>query len=448
VVLMFDRAAEVKERRRGGPIARRADVTRSRPWDTPASVLREVGNSGVATMLEGSVVQRSPGCACGGSCGECAGQDDRLRIQPSLVVGPVDDAFEQEADRVADRVVGLTAGEGLGPGADGDPPGLQRQAEAPVEEEPATNPLLEQIELLLAQEGVRAKSAGPGVAPTPALESGIARTKGGGEPLPAPVKSEMESAFGADFGAVRVHTDDRAAAMSRGINAHAFTHGNDIYFNAGAFAPSTRTGKHLLAHELTHTLQQGTDRVRRMAITRNSFTGLTCGGSITRWTFTLDNPAPSAGYFVQRIRMLRTMQDCPSDVKSISITPWLEFWEAMDVNSGDTRPSYHSAIGFSDQSGIAPEPGKSGCAAALGTIKFFPRGTTGDLGSLAVAPAAAGSAWGPGKVPMSGDLPSTPSEPSWWKNSPTEGPAQRWASSWWNCCGDPATARNVTDAHP
>jgi hypothetical protein len=411
-------------------------------------VLRQLGNGGVAAAVEGSVVRRSPGCACGGSCVGCAREEERARIQPSLVVGAVDDVFEREAERVADRVVGLTAGVGVGLGVVGEPPGLQRQAEEAAVEEPVVNPLVEQIEMLLAEEGVRAKSAGPGPSPTPEFASALVGSKGGGAPLPGPVKAEMESAFGVDFGGVRVHTDSRAVEMSRGINAYAFTYGQDIYFNQGAFEPASREGTHLLAHELTHTLQQSDGHIRRLTITRNSRTAAACGGSRTRWTFTLDNPAASSGYFVQRIRMHRTIEDCPSDVKSISATPWLQFWEAMDVKSGDTTPSYQAIIGFSDESVIASGLKQSGCVAAVGTIKFFPRSTTGDLGSLGVAPSGSGSAWGPGKVPMSSDLPSTPSEPSWWKNAPTEGPATRWASGWWNCCGDPATARNEVDSNP
>lgn len=70
------------------------------------------------------------------------------------------------------------------------------------------------------------------------------------------VMGRMEHAFGADFSGVRLHTDREAADMSAGIQARAFTHGSDIYFGEGQFRPDTRSGQQLLAHELTHTIQQ------------------------------------------------------------------------------------------------------------------------------------------------------------------------------------------------
>lgn len=89
------------------------------------------------------------------------------------------------------------------------------------------------------------------------FESKLADTKGKGSKMDAQTQSEMESGFGADFSNVNIHTDDQAAQMSNDIGAQAFTNGNDIYFNQGKYNPQSEEGKHLLAHELTHTLQQG-----------------------------------------------------------------------------------------------------------------------------------------------------------------------------------------------
>jgi hypothetical protein len=66
----------------------------------------------------------------------------------------------------------------------------------------------------------------------------------------------MESRFGSDFSSVKIHSDDSAAQISRELNAQAFTVGNDIYFNSGKYSPDSEHGKHLLAHELTHVVQQ------------------------------------------------------------------------------------------------------------------------------------------------------------------------------------------------
>ncbi|MBW8682907.1 eCIS core domain-containing protein [Chitinophaga rhizophila] len=78
-----------------------------------------------------------------------------------------------------------------------------------------------------------------------------------GMPLSSDVRKEMSSAIGADFRNVRVHTGEKAAALSTELGAQAFTHGNDVYFNSGKYDTESSAGKHLLAHELTHVVQQG-----------------------------------------------------------------------------------------------------------------------------------------------------------------------------------------------
>ncbi len=107
------------------------------------------------------------------------------------------------------------------------------------------------------EEPLQAKSKGCACQASSGLEAQLKRNAGGGQPLPAKVRRPMESAFGADFRQVRIHTDAGAVQMNRQLRANAFTHGKNIYFNSGQYRPETSTGKHLLAHELTHTLQQG-----------------------------------------------------------------------------------------------------------------------------------------------------------------------------------------------
>ena len=80
----------------------------------------------------------------------------------------------------------------------------------------------------------------------------------------------MESRFGADFSGVRIHTGSGAEGLSASVSAQAFTHGNDIYFNSGKFSPGTETGGHLLAHELTHTIQQGASRPKTDSVAAKS----------------------------------------------------------------------------------------------------------------------------------------------------------------------------------
>ncbi len=89
------------------------------------------------------------------------------------------------------------------------------------------------------------------------FEQSLSSTKGSGSALPGETREFMESRFNADFSGVRVHTGSTAQTMSSNIHAHAFAHGNDIYFDEGKFSPHSESGKTLLAHELTHTIQQG-----------------------------------------------------------------------------------------------------------------------------------------------------------------------------------------------
>jgi Domain of unknown function (DUF4157) len=79
---------------------------------------------------------------------------------------------------------------------------------------------------------------------------------GGGAPLDGETRGFMESRLGADFSDVRVHTDATASDSARSVQAHAYTVGSDVVFQAGKYAPESDSGKHMLAHELTHVVQQ------------------------------------------------------------------------------------------------------------------------------------------------------------------------------------------------
>lgn len=89
------------------------------------------------------------------------------------------------------------------------------------------------------------------------IESSLNSSKGSGSPIPEDTREQMESSFGADLSNVRLHTDNSAVQMNKNLHAQAFTHGSDIYFNSGKYDTNSIGGKHLLAHELTHVVQQG-----------------------------------------------------------------------------------------------------------------------------------------------------------------------------------------------
>ncbi len=139
--------------------------------------------------------------------------------------------LERQADRVADRIVSGS----LNPG-EGDQADILRKSGQKTQ----------------AQE-IQARSKPSGNNGQP---SRINLPGGSGKPLADPVRSLFESKFGHDFDKVRIHNNDEAAESAESINANAYTVGNDIVFNTGQYAPSTRQGQHLLAHELMHTVQQ------------------------------------------------------------------------------------------------------------------------------------------------------------------------------------------------
>jgi hypothetical protein len=136
-------------------------------------------------------------------------------------------------------------------------PLAQRQ---PIEEEEeAVQPksLLQMQPMEEEEEELQAKASGDKpVEANSAVETGINQKKGSGQRLPTDTRSAMENRFGADFSQVNVHTDSASIQMNREINSQAFTVGNDIFFNSGKYHPESSSGQHLLAHELTHVVQQ------------------------------------------------------------------------------------------------------------------------------------------------------------------------------------------------
>jgi peptidoglycan hydrolase-like protein with peptidoglycan-binding domain len=104
---------------------------------------------------------------------------------------------------------------------------------------------------------VQKKNESAGTTASSQVSSKIENSSGRGESLPSKTLREMNSSFGADFSGVNIHKDGEAASLNKELHAQAFTHGRDIYFNEGKFDPSSQPGKLLLAHELTHVVQQG-----------------------------------------------------------------------------------------------------------------------------------------------------------------------------------------------
>jgi len=136
------------------------------------------------------------------------------------------------------------------------------QTQTAEEEEPQANQLMRQPEE--EEEELQAKSmsaAGNRTAPT-GMQGRLEANCEGGQPLPDSTRTFMENRFGADFSGVRVHTGPDATQMNSKLHAQAFTRRWNIYFNEGKFNPETSDGRRLLAHELTHVIQQGSAGTR------------------------------------------------------------------------------------------------------------------------------------------------------------------------------------------
>lgn len=372
-----------------------------------------------------------------------------------LRVSQPGDALEIEADRVADAVMRMAAPTGCpacegaaAPCSECQGRAVQRSAAPLVQRDYVERPEVTlTAETAEEDEQMIQRSADGELHTSVDIAQRLNHSKGGGAPLPDGIKLDLEGKMGAEFGDVRIHTDAPAVQLSRDLEAHAFTHGSDIYFNAGKYAPDSVEGKHLLVHELAHTLQQRQGVVQRLTISnQRPLAAGTCGQRNVRWIFTLDNPAPADGYIVQQVDLFTEIKDCPAMGRCLA-RPTSTFWEAWFTTAGSVNEHLHASFGYTDESNKPSRPGKVGYDVALGEVRFYPLSVTGDLGRDSVAPATPNGGWGPGAAPQSQSLPSTFTRPGWWGTTPTEGPANRRAYSAWRCCNN-ASDFNVVRASP
>ncbi len=161
-------------------------------------------------------------------------------IQPKLKIGAVGDKYEQEADRVASLVVGQINAPTTKKSTQGK--SLQRQEE--------NEDVIQAKSIIQRREAIASGDASTN------LESAINRARGGGQPLDVGLQQSMGQGMGADFSGVRVHTDATSDQLNQSIQAKAFTTGQDVFFRQGAYEPGSRGGQELIAHELTHVVQQ------------------------------------------------------------------------------------------------------------------------------------------------------------------------------------------------
>lgn len=173
-------------------------------------------------------------CACGGGCPRCK---EELGIQTKLKMSEPGDKYEQEADRIADEVMRMPE------------PSVQRQVEPEEEED-------EMVQRRAISDRVSSFDSQPESSEIPPIIHEV--TNSPGQPLDTKTRTFMESRFGHDFSQVRIHSGATAAQSAREVNANAYTVEHNIVFGTNRFAPRTHEGRQLIAHELTHTVQQKT----------------------------------------------------------------------------------------------------------------------------------------------------------------------------------------------
>lgn len=190
------------------------------------------------------------------------------RVQPSLRVSSPKDSAEKEAEATAKKITGMAVPESsISYRRNGDHPvfrqvkpeekekKLQRSFESPYLMRFAASGIFAQKREERPPRIQRKAEGQPNVASNVSAE--IQNSLAAGAPLPLGVRRFMEPRFRADFSKVKVHTGDKAAKLNRQLSAQAFAVGNDLFFGKDKFQPETRDGKELIAHELTHTIQQG-----------------------------------------------------------------------------------------------------------------------------------------------------------------------------------------------
>ncbi|WP_062297658.1 DUF4157 domain-containing protein [Nostoc piscinale] len=164
------------------------------------------------------------------------------RIQMKLSIGEPGDKYEQEADKLAKDVVQR----------------INSSETPPVQPQPQPEEEIRKKSFIQRLSNIDEKSA------TSDLEASIQRMQGSGQPLAETIKAPMEQAFGANFSGVKIHTDAQSDQMNKSIQAKAFTTGQDIFFRQGTYDPGSRGGQELIAHELTHVVQQtGSGKVQK-----------------------------------------------------------------------------------------------------------------------------------------------------------------------------------------
>lgn len=204
---------------------------------------------------------------------EALGDKPPSSLQAKLTISQPGDAYEQEADRVSEQVMRMPASE--------------TATSSTISEQ-------DEGESLMSKEG-KGSGGTQAIEGAPPIVNQVLTS--GGQPLDAETRTFMESRFGQDFSHVRVHTDEQASESAEAVNARAYTVGKDMVFGVGQYEPGTSEGQRLLAHELTHVVQQSNIKAQRTSwgpkITNTSMQGVK---RLQRATFNVGSVTVNVNY--------------------------------------------------------------------------------------------------------------------------------------------------------
>jgi hypothetical protein len=293
----------------GQLIRRKSLVGKSRSIVSPNILQKQLGNRGVQELL--------------------SGQESSQHLQAKLMIGQPNDKYEQEAGKVAEKVTRMASGAPC--------PEYQNQRKGMIQASQISLLIQRQrnVEKEFEQEKealIQTKTVRTPSEVSPSISAGIQSLQGGGRLLSRLERRFFEPRFQADFSNVRVHSDGRAANLAMSVNARAFTFGRNIVFGAGEYASDTSSGRSLLAHELTHVLQQrhseAKDEVSNERIQRTSSL---CPEN---WRQTVRED------HVRALGMINVARQKLSEyIRTGGVTP-REVSLALNLNFGDTSTEY------------------------------------------------------------------------------------------------------------
>ncbi|MGB7202815.1 MAG: DUF4157 domain-containing protein [Pyrinomonadaceae bacterium] len=210
---------------------------------------RRFDNSCFSAITDNQIIHRKASCPCGGGCPACQENSGHLKIsQPN-------DPAEIEADQIADRVMRMSV-------SDAKPMSNVSNTSSTIHRKCNA---CENEEKMNVQ---RKPLSTTGVAASDSPDHVRSAISSGGQSLDSATRRFFEPRYGYDLGRVRIHTGDAAAESARKLNASAYTFGQDIVFGASNYAPDKHDGRTLIAHELTHVLQQSGSGAEQSTVRR------------------------------------------------------------------------------------------------------------------------------------------------------------------------------------